>query len=60
MPDPAAVEGTEAERHLAFADTLRVLNNRISTFVNLPIKSLDRLSLQKRIEEIGRAFPASA
>jgi len=39
---------------------LRVLNNRISTFVNLPIKSLDRLSLQKRIEEIGRAFPASA
>jgi len=60
MPDPAAVGGTKAERRLAFADTLRMLNNRISTFVNLPMQSLDRLSLQKRIEEIGRTFPASA
>jgi protein-tyrosine-phosphatase len=54
MPDPAAVEGNEAERRLAFADTLRMLNNRISVFVNLPIKSLDKLSLQNRLREIGR------
>ncbi len=60
MPDPAAVEGNVAERRLAFADTLRMLNNRISTFVNLPIKSLDKLSLQKRLHEIGRDLPASA
>ena len=54
MPDPAAVRGTEAERRLAFADTLRMLNNRIGVFVNLPIKSLDKLSLQNRLREIGR------
>jgi arsenate reductase (thioredoxin) len=60
MPDPAAVEGNEAERRLAFAETLRMLNNRVGAFVNLPLKSLDKLSLQKRIDEIGRDLPASA
>jgi protein-tyrosine-phosphatase len=54
LPDPAAVEGSEAEKRLAFADTLRMLNNRISVFVNLPLKSLDKLSLQNRLREIGR------
>lgn len=57
VPDPAAVEGTDAEKHLAFADTYRMLNNRISIFVNLPMKSLDRLALQKRLDEIGRRLP---
>ena len=60
LPDPAAAEGTEAERRLAFADTLRMLTNRIGVFVNLPIKSLDRLSLQKRLDEIGSDLPESA
>jgi arsenate reductase len=60
MPDPAAVEGTEAERRLAFADTLRTLSNRIGAFVSLPIKSLDRLSLQQQLREIGRTFADSA
>jgi protein-tyrosine-phosphatase len=55
VPDPAAAEGTEAERRLAFADTYRMLNNRISIFVNLPMKALDRLSLQKRLDEIGKS-----
>jgi protein-tyrosine-phosphatase len=55
MADPAAVEGTEAERHMAFADTLRMLTNRLETFTSLPIVSLDRLSLQKRLNEIGRS-----
>jgi protein-tyrosine-phosphatase len=54
MPDPAAVEGTDAERHLAFADTYRMLNNRISIFISLPMASLDRLALQRRLDEIGR------
>ena len=54
LPDPAAVEGNESERRLAFADTLRMLRNRIGVFVNLPIKSLDKLSLQNRLREIGR------
>ena len=60
IPDPAGVEGTEAERRLAFADTLRMLTNRIAIFVNLPIHSLDRLTLQKRLTEIGRHLPESA
>lgn len=55
LPDPAAIEGSEAERRLAFADTLRMLRNRIGVFVNLPIKSLDKLSLQNRLREIGRS-----
>ena len=54
LPDPAAVEGSAAEQHIAFADTLRMLVNRIGVFVNLPIASLDKLSLQKRLREIGR------
>ena len=55
LPDPAAFEGSGAETAVAFADTYRMLNNRISLFVNLPLKSLDRLSLQQRLDEIGKA-----
>ena len=54
MPDPAAVQGSPAEIALAFADTYRMLNNRITLFMNLPLASLDRLSLQRRLEEIGQ------
>ena len=60
IPDPAAAEGTEAVRRLAFADAYRQLNNRISIFTSLPIQSLDRLSLQQRLSEIGRDLPESA
>ena len=60
VPDPVAVEGTEVERRLAFADTYRMLNNRIGIFAHLPLKSLDKLSLQKRLDEIGRSLPESA
>ncbi len=54
IPDPAAVEGNEAERRIAFANAYRMLFNRISIFVNLPMASLDRLTLQRRLDEIGR------
>jgi protein-tyrosine-phosphatase len=54
LPDPAAVEGSAAERGLAFADTLRMLTQRIDIFLNLPLASLDRLALQQRLDEIGR------
>ena len=57
IPDPAAVEGTEAEKHLAFAEAYRMLNNRISTFVSLPVNMVDKLALQKRLDEIGRNLP---
>jgi len=54
LPDPAAVAGSEAEKRAAFADAFRMLNNRIGIFVNLPVASLDKLSLQKRLDDIGR------
>jgi arsenate reductase len=54
LPDPAAVEGNETERRLAFSDAFRMLNNRISIFMNLPMASLDKLSLQKKLDEIGK------
>lgn len=55
VPDPAAATGWEAEIGLAFHDAYRLLRNRISIFVNLPLDTLDRLSLQKNLEAIGRA-----
>ena len=55
VPDPAAATGNEAEIRLAFADTFRMLNNRISIFVSLPIRSLDKLSLQKQLDSIGKS-----
>lgn len=55
LPDPAAATGTEAEIAAAFNDTYRLLRNRIAIFVNLPIDQLDRLSLQRRLNEIGSA-----
>ena len=55
LPDPAAAGGTEAERRLAFADTFRMLNQRIGIFVSLPIESLDKLSLSQRLAEIGKS-----
>lgn len=54
VPDPARATGSAAERGLALSDAYRMLANRIGIFVNLPIRSLDRLSLQKRLDEIGR------
>jgi protein-tyrosine-phosphatase len=59
IPDPAAATGNEAEVRLAFADAFRMLNNRISIFVNLPLRSLDGLALQKRLDAIGKAKDAT-
>lgn len=55
ISDPAAFIGTDTEIYLAFADTLRMLTQRIDIFINLPIQSLDKLSLQKNLDEIGKA-----
>ena len=55
VPDPAAVEGNEAEKRLAFAEAHRRLSKRIQLFMALPIESLDKLSLRKRLAEIGAA-----
>ena len=54
VPDPATATGNEAEVAAAFADAYRMLNNRIEIFVSLPFASLDKLTLKKRLDEIGR------
>jgi protein-tyrosine-phosphatase len=59
MPDPAAAQGSPAEVALAFADTYRMMTNRITLFMSLPIASLDKLSLQRRLDEIGHRREAA-
>ena len=54
LPDPAEATGNDAERSLAFDECFRMLNQRISIFVNLPIESLSKLSLQEHLHDIGR------
>ena len=59
MPDPAAERGSPAQIAVAFADTYRMLNNRLALLMSLPLASLDRLSLQRRLNAIGQP-PANA
>jgi len=54
IPDPADASGTPAQIALAFKDAYRMLFQRIESFAALPIRSLDQLSLQRRLQEIGR------
>ncbi|KEO56396.1 hypothetical protein TP2_02380 [Thioclava pacifica DSM 10166] len=54
MPDPVKAQGTEAERALAFQQTYGALRRRIEAFTALPIASLDRISLQSAVDDIGR------
>jgi arsenate reductase (thioredoxin) len=58
IPDPAEATGTEAEIALAFKDAYRMLNQRIGIFTALPIKSLDQLTLQNKLREIGNVGKA--
>lgn len=54
IPDPAAAPGDEAARRKAFADACHTLLHRIRIFASLPLDKLDRLSLQRRLEDLGR------
>lgn len=54
LPDPTKATGNEAERAFAFDDCFRMLNQRISIFVNLPLENLSKLSLQHHLDEIGK------
>jgi len=58
--DPAAVEGKEAEKRFAFAEAFRMIHTRLSIFVSLPIRSLDKLTLKKRLDDIGATTPTPA
>lgn len=59
LPDPSSAQGSEGERRFAFADTHRMLYQRISIFTSLPLATLDKLSLQKRLDAIGRSEASS-
>lgn len=60
IPDPAEATGTPAEIGQAFAEAYRLLNQRIGIFTALPLASLDALTLQNRLREIGRSQGATA
>jgi arsenate reductase (thioredoxin) len=60
VPDPATAEGSPAEVALAFKDAYRMLSQRIGIFAALPIRSLDRLTLQAKLKEIGRREATAA
>jgi arsenate reductase (thioredoxin) len=60
VPDPAEATGSPAEIALAFKDAYRMLHQRIGIFTALPLRSLDQLSLRRRLEDIGRMDGATA
>jgi hypothetical protein len=53
IPDPAEATGVPAEVALAFKDAYRMLNQRVGIFTSLPLRSLDQLTLQTKLSEIG-------
>lgn len=59
IPDPAAATGSAAEISLAFKDAYRMLSQRIGIFAALPLRSLDRMSLQAKLRDIGRLESAT-
>jgi arsenate reductase (thioredoxin) len=59
IEDPAAVEGTDIQKEAAFVLAARYLENRISVFTNLPLESLDKLSIAAQVREIGKMPGAS-
>ena len=54
VPDPAAVTGSQDEIEKAFRDAFMTLDRRIGLFLCLPLSSLDKLAIQKNIDDIGR------
>jgi arsenate reductase len=54
IEDPAAVQGSDLEKEKAFLEAARLLKNRISVFLSLPLSAIDEMSLQNRLREIGR------
>ncbi len=55
IPDPAAVEGSDAEKSVAFREAFRSMEMRIRLFLSLPLASIDRMRLKERMDAIGRA-----
>jgi protein-tyrosine-phosphatase len=57
VADPAAVEGSDADRRRAFLHAYNVLESRIKLFSCLPLRTLDRMRIQESIDNIGTALP---
>jgi protein-tyrosine-phosphatase len=57
VPDPAAVEGSETQKWVAFRAAFNALENRIKIFTSLPLASIDRMKLQERLDAIGKTPP---
>ncbi|MGM0561579.1 MAG: arsenate reductase ArsC [Pseudomonadota bacterium] len=60
MPDPVAKAGDEQQAVRAVQEVVRMLSNRIRLFTSLPLDSLDRMSLQNRLKEIGQQTDETA
>ncbi|MEI9932333.1 MAG: arsenate reductase ArsC [Rhizomicrobium sp.] len=60
VPDPAAVKGSEAQITAAFREAFLTLHRRIELFASLPVCSLDRMALKKRLDEIGTTADETA
>ena len=60
VPDPGKATGSPAEIGLAFAEAYRMLATRIGIFVSLPVATLDKLSLQKHLHDIGKVDEGAA
>jgi arsenate reductase len=54
VPDPSRAVGTEVEKRLAFVEAYKMLHRRIELFLSLPIQSIDRLALKKKLDDIGQ------
>ena len=54
IPDPALIQGTKEEIQKAFRDAFFALERRINLFLNLPFTGLDKLTIKKRLDEIGQ------
>jgi len=60
VPDPAAVEGSDADKERAFREAFFMLERRISLFLCLPLASLDSLALKKELDSIGKTSTSAA
>jgi arsenate reductase len=58
VEDPAAVEGSETDKWMAFRKAFHELESRIKTFTSLPIRTLDKAKLQERLRDIGKSETA--
>jgi arsenate reductase (thioredoxin) len=57
IPDPAAVEGTEVERKIAFGQAFKAMETRIKLFLSLPFASIDQMRIKERMDAVGKTPP---